>query len=176
MSWPHCTKTHKLVRVLGNGPFPGQGPVGEAHGAGSPTQQYNFFAEQTLKISVYFMQQIKSYSIFTVRQTDRHTDRQTHRQTDTQTDRHTDRRTFCIPICTGEIFFYMEIYTFQNTTWVSELRSLTHSLRLWRITFLINFGSQYLKQILSHCNSALWLDVASHMTSFNQLDCFFYTV
>ena len=39
-------------------------------GAGSPTQQYNIFAEQTLKISVYFMQQIKSYSIFTARQTD----------------------------------------------------------------------------------------------------------
>ena len=32
---------------------------------------YNFFAEQTLKISVYFMQRIKSYSIFTVRQTHR---------------------------------------------------------------------------------------------------------
>ena len=93
-------QTHKLVRVLGNGPFPGQGPVEGAHGAGSPTQQYDFFAEQTLKISVYFMQRIKSYSIFTVR------------QTDTQTD----RRTFCIPICTGEIFFYMEIYTFHNTT------------------------------------------------------------
>ena len=118
MSWPHCTKTHKLVRVLGNGPFPGQGPVGGAHGASSPTQQYDFFAEQTLKISVYFMQRIKSYSIFTVRQTDRQTDR----HTDTQTH----RRTFCIPICTGEIFFYMEIYTFHNTTWVSLLRSLTH--------------------------------------------------
>ena len=49
-----------------------QGPVGGAHGAGSPTQQYYFFAEQTLKISVYFMQQIKSYSIFTVRHTDTH--------------------------------------------------------------------------------------------------------
>ena len=72
MSWPQCIKTHKLVRVLGNGPFPGQGPVGGAHGAGSPTQQYDFFAEQTLKISVYFMQRIKSYSIFTVRQTDAH--------------------------------------------------------------------------------------------------------
>ena len=49
-----------------------------------------------------------------------------YRQTDRQTDRYTDRHTFCIPICTGEIFFYMEIYTFHNTTWVSELRSLTH--------------------------------------------------
>ena len=74
MSWPHCTKTHKLVRVLGNGPFPGQGPVGGAHGVSSPTQQYDFFAEQTLKISVYFMQRIKSYSIFTIRQTHRQTD------------------------------------------------------------------------------------------------------
>ena len=68
MSWPHCTKTHKLVRVLGIGPFPDQGTVGGAHGAGSPTQQYDYFAEQTLKISVYFMQWIKSYSIFTDRQ------------------------------------------------------------------------------------------------------------
>ena len=69
-----CTKTQKLVQVLWNGPFPDQGPGGGAHGAGSPTQQYNFFAEQTLKISVYFMQRIKSYSIFTVRHTDRQTD------------------------------------------------------------------------------------------------------
>ena len=71
MSWPHCTKTHKLVWVLGNGLFPDQGPVGGAHGAGSPTQQYYIFAEQTLKISVYFMSLIKSYSIFTARQTHR---------------------------------------------------------------------------------------------------------
>ena len=60
MSWPHCTKTHKLVRVLGNGPFPDQGPVGGANGAGSPTQQYDLFAEQTLKTSVYFMQWINN--------------------------------------------------------------------------------------------------------------------
>ena len=50
------------------------------------------------------MQRIKSYSNFTVR------------QTDTQTE----RRTFCIPICTGEIFFYMEIYTFQYTSFVKD--------------------------------------------------------
>ena len=105
-----CTKTQKLVQVLWNGPFPDQGPGGGAHGAGSPIQQYNFFAEQTMKISVYFMQRIKSYSIFTARQT--------HRQT--------DRCTFCIPICTGEIFFYMEIYTFHYTTFLCSLRSLTH--------------------------------------------------
>ena len=42
MSWPHCTKTHVLVWVLGNGRFPDQGPIGGAHGAGSPTQQYDF--------------------------------------------------------------------------------------------------------------------------------------
>ena len=69
MSWPYCTKIHKLVWILGNGPFPHQRPVGGAQQAGSPTQQYNFFAAQTVKISVYFMQRIKSYSIFTARQT-----------------------------------------------------------------------------------------------------------
>jgi len=72
MSWPQFTKTHKLIRVLGNGPFPDQGPGGGAHGAGSPTQQYDIFAKQTLKYSVYFMQRIKSYSIFAARQTDAH--------------------------------------------------------------------------------------------------------
>ena len=70
LKWLHCTKTHKLVCVLVNGPFPDQGPGGGAHGASSLTQQYNFFAEQSLKISVCFMQLIKSYSIFTARQTD----------------------------------------------------------------------------------------------------------
>ena len=50
MSWFQSTKTHKLVWVLGNGPFPDQGPGGGAHGAGSQTQTYNFFAQQTLKI------------------------------------------------------------------------------------------------------------------------------
>ena len=74
MSWPQCIKTHKVVWVLGNGPFPGQVPVGGAHGAGSPIQQYDFFVEQTLKISINFMQRIKSYSIFTIRQTDTQTD------------------------------------------------------------------------------------------------------
>ena len=59
-----------------------------------------FFAEQTLKISVYFMQRIKSYSIFTVRQTDRHTD--------TQTDRHTDAH-FASLYARARFFFYMEI-------------------------------------------------------------------
>ena len=125
MSWPHCTKTHKLVWVLRNGPFPGQGPVGGAHGASSPTQQYDFFAEQTLKISVYFMQRIKSYSIFTIRQT--------HRQTDTQTDRHTDRQTHILhPYMHGQDFFlYGNLYLSQH--YVSEWASLTHSLCLWRI-------------------------------------------
>ena len=116
MSWPQCTKTHTLVWVLGNGPFPGQGPVGGAHGAGSPTQQYDFFAEQTLKISVYFMQRIKSYSIFTVRQTDT----QTH---------------ILHPYMHGRDFFlYGNLYLSQH--YVSEWASLTHSLRLWRISNL----------------------------------------
>ena len=65
MSCSHNTKTHKRVWVLGNGPFlelgPGGGPMELAH--------LLFFAEPILKISVYFMQQIKSYSIFTARQT-----------------------------------------------------------------------------------------------------------
>ena len=113
MSWPHCTKTHKLVRVLGNGPFPDQGPVGGAHGAGSPTQQYDFFAEQTLKISVYFMQRIKSYSIFTVRQTDRHTD--TH---------------FASLYARARFFLYGNLYL--SLHYVSEAHSLTS---LWRINF-----------------------------------------
>ena len=64
MSWSQSTKTHKLVQVLWSGSFPDEGPGAGAHGASSPTQQYDFFAEQTLKSSVYFMQQIKSYSIF----------------------------------------------------------------------------------------------------------------
>ena len=89
MSWSHCTKTHKLVWFFGNEPFPDQGPIRGAHKANSPTQQYNFLAEQTLKFSVYFMQQIKRYSISTAR----HTDRQTHRQTDAQTDKQSHRQT-----------------------------------------------------------------------------------
>ena len=42
------------------------------HGGGSPTQQYDFFAEQSLKISVYFMRQIKSFPFYcqTLRQKD----------------------------------------------------------------------------------------------------------
>ena len=35
------------------------------------------------------------------------------------------RRTFCIPICTGEIFFCMDFYTFHNTTFLCALHSLT---------------------------------------------------
>ena len=41
-SWPHSTKTHNLVWVLGNGPFAGQIPGGGAHGTGSLIQPYNF--------------------------------------------------------------------------------------------------------------------------------------
>ena len=75
-------------------------PDGGTLGASSQTQQYDFFAEQTLKISVYFMQQIKKYFIFTFRQTD----------------------TFCIPtyMCRQD-FFYMEIYTFHYTMFLCSL-------------------------------------------------------
>ena len=37
-----------------------------------------------------------------------------------------DRHTFCIPICTSKIFFYMEIYTFYYTLFLCSLCSLTH--------------------------------------------------
>ena len=86
MSWPHCTKT--------------QTSLGPSEWA-SPTQQYNLFAEQTLKFSVYFMQWIKSYYIFTARQT--------------------DRRTFSIPVCMGKIFFYM------HSSFKSRLRPLCYA-------------------------------------------------
>ena len=84
-----------------------QGPVGGAHGAGSPAQQYDFFAEQTLKISLYFMQRIKSYSIFTARQTNR----QTH---------------ILHPYMHGWDFFNMEFYTIHYTMFLHLLCSLTH--------------------------------------------------
>ena len=64
ISWPHCTKTHTLVRVLGNGPFPDQGFGGGTHGAGSPTQQYNFFAGQTLKIWEVVVAQLVERSLW----------------------------------------------------------------------------------------------------------------
>ena len=56
------------------------------------------------------MEWIKSYSICTFK----------------QTDRHTDRCAFCIPTCMGEIFFYIEIYTFHYTTFLRLLCLLTH--------------------------------------------------
>ena len=97
-----------------------------AHGAGSPTQHYDFFAEQTLKISVYFMQRIKSYSIFTARQT--------HRQT--------DRCTFCIPICTGEIFSIWKFIPF--TTLCSFVR-FAHSLTSFvKAGILINCNKNFI--------------------------------
>ena len=108
MSWSHSIKTHKLVWVLGNGPFPDQGPGGGAHGAGSLTQQYDFIAEQTLSFSIYFMQQIKSYSIFTFRQT--------------------YRWTFCIPVCMGEIFSVWKVIPF---TTLCSFICFAHSLTLF---------------------------------------------
>ena len=117
MSWPNRTKTHKLVRVLGNGPFPDQGPVVGAHGADSPTQQYDFFAEQKLKISVFFMQQIKSYSIFTARQTDTH-------------------------FASQDFFLYGNLYL--SLHFVPSFALLSHSLHLWRIK-LLKFAQILLK-------------------------------
>ena len=140
MSWPHCTKTHKLVRFLGNGPFPDQGPVGGAHGASSPTQQYDFFAEQTLKISVYFMQQIKSYSIFTVRQTDRHTDRQTHRQT----------HILHPYMHVQDFFLYGNLYL--SLHYVPSFALLTHSLHLWRIRNFTNVLKYHAKDEHNSCD------------------------
>ena len=117
------------------------------------------------------MQRIKSYSIFTSRQTDTHTQthtdrhtqtdahrqthtprrtqtdahRQTHTDRRTQTDAHrqthTDRCTFCIPICMGKIYFYMEIYTFHYTMFLLALCSLTSFVKDKLITKL-----QYLKK------------------------------
>ena len=46
MSWPHSTKTLKLVWFLGNGPFPDKVPGRWALGAGSSTQPYNFCPEK----------------------------------------------------------------------------------------------------------------------------------
>ena len=104
MSWSRSTKTQKLVCVLGNGSFPDQGPAWGAHGAGLLNQQYDFFAEETLKILVYFMLWIKSYSIFAFRQT--------HWCTS-------------LGICMGKIFLYMEIYTFHYALFLHLLCSLT---------------------------------------------------
>ena len=73
------------------------------HGAGSPTQQYDVVVELTMKISVYFMQRIKSYSIFTARQTDAH---------------------FASLYAQGD-FFYMVISTFHYTAFLCSLHSLT---------------------------------------------------
>ena len=81
--------------------FSRPGTCRRGHGAGSPTQQYDFFAEQTLKISVYFMQWIKSYSNFTARQT--------------------DRRTIYIPVCMGKIVFCM------HSSFKSRLRPLCYA-------------------------------------------------
>ena len=122
MSWPHSNKTHKLVRVLGNGPFLDKGPGVVGHGAGSLTQQYNSYAEQNLKFSVYFMQQIKSYAIFTFRQT--------------------HRRTFCTLYTWARFFLYGNLYL--SLHYVPLLASLTHSLHLWRMIFSI-------KTILKNC-------------------------
>ena len=53
-SWPHRTKTHILVWVLGEGSFPDQVTDGGALGAGSPTQLYDFCPEQIEKLFLFY--------------------------------------------------------------------------------------------------------------------------
>ena len=147
MSWSHSTKTHKLVWVLGNGPFPDQGPGGGAHGAGSVTQQYHFFAEQTLKISPYFMPRIKSYSIFTFRHTDRPTQTDRHRQTDTQTDTH------FASLCAQTIFF--SNWKFIPFTTLHSIIHFNHSFtsflkdKIWNTFFIwVSFVFKFVLEML----------------------------
>ena len=116
MSWPHCTKTHKLVWVLGNGPFPDQGPGGGAYRAGSPTQQYNFFCwANPENFSLFYAADQKLFHFYCL--TDRHTDRQMH---------------ILHPYMHGQVcFLYGNFYL--SLHYVPSFASLTHSLRLWRI-------------------------------------------
>ena len=133
---PHSTKTHKLVWVLGNVPFSDQVPGGGAHGPSSLNQQYAFFAAQTLKISVYFIQWIKSYSIFTFR--------------------HTDRCTFCIPRCTGNIFYLWKIIPF--TILCSFVTWFAHSLTSFgKKKFQIRWSKNNLTKNNLNNLSASWL-------------------
>ena len=84
-----------------------------------PWRQFTYstiqlFAEQTLKISVYFRQQIKSYSIFTARQTDTHL-----------TSLYAQVR-----------FFSIWKFILSSIHYIPLFASLTHSLCLWRKTFM----------------------------------------
>ena len=83
-----------------------EGPMEPAHLPNNTT-----FHAQTLKISVYFMQQIKSYSIFIFRQTHRHT--------------------FCIPMCMTR---FLSIGKFMPFNTLRSFVCFTHSLCLWRIS------------------------------------------
>ena len=74
MTWAHSTKTHKLVWVLGNGPFPDQVPSGGALRLLSLANLENF--------SLFHVVDQKLFHFYF------------------QTDTHT----FCIPIWMGKIF------------------------------------------------------------------------
>ena len=125
MSWPHCTKTHVLVWVLGNGPFPDQGPIGGAHGAGSPTQQYDFLLSKPWifqfiscswsKVIPFLLHILHPYM---------------HRQ---------------------DFFIYGNLYL--SLHYVPLFALLTHSLCLWRINFwgiVINTTTFHLGQYSFH--------------------------
>ena len=104
MSWSHSTKTHKVVWIHGNGPFPDQGPGGAAHGAGSPTQQYNYLVSKPWKFQFISCSRSKVIPFFLP-------------------DRHTDAH--FASLYAQESFFCMEIYTFNYTTFLHLLCSLT---------------------------------------------------
>ena len=99
------------------------GTVGGAHAASLPTQQYNFFVEQTPNISVYFMQGIKSHSIFTTRQT--------HRQTDAH-------------FASGRDFYlYGNLYLLLHCSFIRLAQSLTLFVKDNRMTLNFAYYSQF---------------------------------
>ena len=64
MSWSHSIKTHKLVWVLGNGPFPDQGPDGGALGAGSLNLQYIFLLSKPWNFSLFHAEDQKLFHLY----------------------------------------------------------------------------------------------------------------
>ena len=77
-------------------------------------------------------------------------------------DRQSYRGTFCIPICTGEIFLYGNLYL--SLHYILLFALLTHSLRFWRI---INLGQHFNSRIVVHCEFVLWL-ICTSATSSNE--------
>ena len=68
MTWPQSTKTYLLNSVLVNGPL-WSGTWWGDHWGLVKKQPCDFCSLLTLKISFWFMYSLKSYSIFTFRQT-----------------------------------------------------------------------------------------------------------